>query len=123
MQYCTVEYGGGVGSDPSEVLIQNSSPFITQCTIKDSASSGISIYGDSAPRISYNYIYENHSSYGGGVLVDTNIGGANITHNTIFNNSASQGGGIYIEGYGEINVSDNRITDVTTQATPQKYKG
>ncbi len=111
MQYCTVEYGGGTGGGSSEVWIQDSSPLITQCTIKDSASSGVSIYGDSSPRISHNYIRENHSSYGGGVLVDTNIGGTNITHNTIYNNSASQGGGIYIEGYGEINVGSNRITD------------
>ncbi len=60
---CTIEYGGGDAERPGMIYCDNSAPAIHGCTISNSASSGVILYGD-CRRVEFhsNTISENDSA-------------------------------------------------------------
>ena len=88
LEHCTIEFAGS-GNDYA-LRLDQSGPFINQCTIKDNAGSGISV---------------------------VSAGPAKILNSTIMGNTASQGGGIYIfnNGVDRVTLSGNIITGSTGQ--------
>lgn len=120
MQYCTVEYGGGV--DNPVLKIVSSSPYINHCIITNNGNSGIYV-SDGSLKITNNVINENSPEcgdentpeYGGGIYISS--GTVNISGNTISNNVAhgrfthyiGYGGGIYI-GSGTVTITNNTIS-------------
>lgn len=103
LRYCNVLYGGG--GVPGAVHIQNTSPFIDRCQIRDGEGAGIYATNPPSLRISNNTITNNtrvgnfYQTNGGGIYV--NGGGTTILTNTISNNNAYEGAG----GINLINVS------------------
>jgi hypothetical protein len=120
MEYCIVEYAGQ-NNNPA-LRIENSSPFIDYCIIRNNAKAGISVSG--SPKIAHSTISNNQDF---GILasadmsiinntISNNVGGINsnkgtlvISGNTITNNSY----GIHIDhgyhGYGTVTISNNII--------------
>ena len=116
LEYCVVEYAGGVSvSDNGAVRINNASPFINYCTIKNNSASGIYAWNLSGTlKIKNNTISNNTaSSYGGGIY--TYGGTVIISGNTISNNTASSyGGGIYSSSG---TISGNTISNNTASSS------
>ena len=108
LEWCLVEYAGG-GGNPA-VEITNSSPFISQCTISQNSSSGISIEEDgSSPKIKACTISENSALYyGGGIYVYD--GTVSLEASSISGNSADCGGGIYVRG-GTVSIVASSISN------------
>ena len=89
IQYAVIEYAGGTGvSENAALRISASSPYINHTTVHYSASAGIWVFNDGAPRIVGNTIRHN-TDYG-----IRAFGPVEIRGNTLSDN----GGGLYLGG-------------------------
>jgi flagellar hook assembly protein FlgD len=130
LDYVTIEYAG---YQYGGIYISNSSPTITNSTIRRSKYDGMYMAGDSAPAITYSVISDNSSE---GVYVSgTNASVAFITNTTFENNGSYSldipviavlgAGNIYNENSG-IKLSGSTVSTDTTwsyQATPYIVTG
>lgn len=96
LKYCTVEEGEGI-------RIKSSSPLITQSTIRNNRSRGITVE-DGGPRITDNLITNNSVvGSGGGIYASSNklvvIRNNTVTHNRAMGEDGN-GGGICANSYG-----------------------
>jgi len=98
LQYCTIKYGGGSGAY-GLVQIDQSNPFIDNCIIQYSETSGIFAMNASSLKI-YNSTISNNN-------------GAPFDNNGSYLSSLENGGGIYTYG-GSVTISDCTITDNAT---------
>ncbi|MDD2666820.1 MAG: PKD domain-containing protein [Methanocellales archaeon] len=129
LEYCVVEYAGGVSVDNNgAVRMNNAHPFINYCTIRNNNAAGIYAWSLSENlKITNNTIINNIAlSSGGGIGVTGGI--ATISNNTISNNKASYhgygggGGGISVCGCTAI-IYDNTISDNTALGGSYYYYG
>jgi hypothetical protein len=106
LEYCAVEYAGGVSVNNNGALrMDSSSPFINHCNINNNAASGINIVNMTIGfKITNSKITNNVAETGAGIrlsyltgvtsVISSNIISDNYAINTYEN--ASAGGGIYI---------------------------
>ena len=107
LQYCVVEYGGGVE-------VNSSRPFIAHCKIRDNNNAGLRIInsGPETFTISNNVITGNGGSvYGGGMYILSNA--VTVFGNTIIGNrtQSNRGGGIYVSGGRQASIYNNIIAN------------
>ncbi|MDY6972299.1 MAG: right-handed parallel beta-helix repeat-containing protein [Thermodesulfobacteriota bacterium] len=106
LQYCLFENGGYANPDDNGAIrVDESSPFISHCDIKNSGDNGIRVYNNGASKITHNTIT---LSEGREISVSSNKKTI-ISHNQVSDNA----GGIYADGDGDFTISYNTITDNT----------
>ena len=102
IQYAVIEYAGGASvSENAALRIEAASPYIAHNTIRHSASAGIWVFNNGAPRIVSNTA-SNNTDYG-----ISAIGSVEVRGNVLSDN----GGGIYLGGGTYMVVADNVIAD------------
>ena len=110
LEHCTVQYAGG--SVGYALRLDQSSPFIHHCTVKDNASGGINVQRGNVKimnsTIRWNtdrgiYINFGNHTLSGNTITGNNSGGIfldngtfTLSGNTISGNTGGEGGGIYI---------------------------
>jgi hypothetical protein len=114
LEYCIIEYGGGVTvAESGTVRMNNAHPYIHHCTIRNNASTGIHGWDlTESLRIINNTITNNSDSSSldaaGGIWVEG--GSVKIYNNFISNNMAMKGGGIHASRNDLAEIFNNTIT-------------
>ncbi|MCH8011498.1 MAG: M6 family metalloprotease domain-containing protein [Candidatus Marinimicrobia bacterium] len=126
MEYCKVEYAGGLGVEENGgVRIENAFPFINHCTIQNNSASGIRAW-DLEHGTLYitnseisNNTFSGYDALGGGIYaaavyytseVNMIIDNCDISNNAVSGTSTINGGGIY-HNYLSATITNNMITN------------
>ncbi len=127
LEYCVIEYAGGVYSGHREALLMsNAHPFINSCTIRDNAAPGISASDLTGTLKIINSTINNNTRgirVSGGSASDLTIINSTINNNTyngisvsggtvtISNNIISGNGSSGVDAGGTVTISNNIISD------------
>jgi len=110
LNHCTIEYGGGYGTEYGMIYCDDASPTITNCLIKHSQSYGVCLAGNSKPVFKNNLLSNNN------IPLQVNFANAYVIDSCDFQNNTQQ----YIE------VNQATLTSNATwqkQAIPYLVKG
>ncbi|MFO7869888.1 MAG: right-handed parallel beta-helix repeat-containing protein [Kiritimatiellia bacterium] len=112
IEYATVEYAGSLATENGAISVENSSPYLSHCIIRNSAKAGVYAQGADGMRLFANAVSNNVSSIGGlggGIHMDSSFQIA-MTSNTVSSNSALRGGGIRLETCDSAYLEENEVT-------------
>ena len=120
MQYCTVEYAGGVDVGNNGALrMLNAHPFIDNCTIRNNTARGIMAWGLTGTLKVHNNTINNNQ--GGITLYQTSYPSSNLTGlSRIFNNTISYNDSLLGSGGGALLTSNASIDFLKNVVTHNK---